>query len=226
MRSGGGPPLVEVWTARLDDLPLDSSWLDPVERGRRDALLREPDRRRFVGGALLVRAVAGTALGVAPELLGVDRRCPSCGGPHGRPSVAGAPSMSVSHSGSVVMLASSTAGDVGVDTEPADRQVDPAIVPLVLGGGERIAAPDELLRYWVRKEAVLKACGVGLTVPMTDLTVSTPDSPPRVLTHRLGTDAPIGLIDVPVPGQVTAVAVVGAAELRVAVRKFRYRLCA
>jgi 4'-phosphopantetheinyl transferase len=37
------------------------------------------------------------------------------------------------------------------------------------------------LRYWVRKESVLKATGEGLRVPMTDLTVSAPDEPPTLV---------------------------------------------
>ena len=35
-------------------------------------------------------------------------------------------------------------------------------------------------RYWVRKEAVLKATGDGLSIPLTQLTVSGPDQPPEL----------------------------------------------
>jgi 4'-phosphopantetheinyl transferase len=49
---------------------------------------------------------------------------------------------------------------------------------LPLGGSDRAAG---LLAYWTRKEAVVKATGEGLRVPLTDLHVSAPDQSPRLL---------------------------------------------
>lgn len=78
---------------------------------------------------------------------------------------------SLSHAGQRVAIAITGAGPVGIDVEPASRAPD---MPEL---AERIAHPDELrelaklapgalgealLALWVRKEALLKAAGIGL----------------------------------------------------------------
>lgn len=102
---------------------------------------------------------------------------------------------SVSHSGDLVGLAVATSqgGDrrsraVGLDVERIAPVADGAAPDIVLSPAERdafdpleaAAQIPAFFRYWVRKEAVLKATGEGLAVPMTHLTVSRPDQPPRL----------------------------------------------
>jgi 4'-phosphopantetheinyl transferase len=86
-------------------------------------------------------------------------------------------------------VAFAAGGTVGIDVEQRNRTYEAAPADLVLSERER-SAFDRLrpasqwcsfLRHWVRKEAVLKATGDGLRVPMTDLTVSAPDEPPRLI---------------------------------------------
>jgi uncharacterized glyoxalase superfamily protein PhnB len=57
------------------------------------------------------------------------------------------------------------------------------------------------VRYWVRKEAVLKATGHGLSVPPRRLTVSPPDAPAALLswTGRPTPHLPVHLVDLPAP---------------------------
>jgi 4'-phosphopantetheinyl transferase len=79
---------------------------------------------------------------------------------------------------------------------------------LALPGGERAFA---FVRYWSRKEAVLKATGFGLGVPPSELTVTGPKEPARVLDWVGGPERPASLslhdLD-PGPGYAACVALV------------------
>jgi 4'-phosphopantetheinyl transferase len=211
---------VDVWWARLAEVrPAHDALLDPVERRRRDGYRRTADRDRFTLGVAVSRTVLGATLGIAPAAVPLDRSCPRCGEPHGRPRLAGVtgPAISVSHSGDVVAVAVSAATGVGVDVEVAGAPVA-ELADRVLSPAERdaVAALDPparaaaLLTAWVRKEAALKATGDGLGVPMTDLTVAPLDGPAG------GVDWPgrprIGLRDLrwPGPAYAACLAVVGA----------------
>lgn len=93
----------------------------------------------------------------------------------GRPCLADARlHTSLSHAGERAALALTATGPVGVDLEPADRARDmPELEERVAHPLERRALPaaadargHALLRLWVRKEALLKAAGIGLELEM------------------------------------------------------------
>lgn len=211
----------EVWWG---EMAAYSAWhdtlLDPAERGRRDRYAFEADRARFAVGAALIRLVAGRMLGVRPEQVGVDRTCASCGRPHGKPSLgAGAPQVSVSHSGDWVALAVCRDAPVGVDLEHAARRTDyQALVTHVLGPAEAPPADEAaFLRYWVRKEALVKATGDGLGAGLRQVTVTPPGEPPRLLRYpgRPGLNAALRDLDGR-PGHPAAIAVLTSSPLEVA----------
>lgn len=205
------------WASRSLCADWHTQLLDQAERRRYRHYLRAVDRDRFTVGVALTRLVLAAQLGARPAGVPIDRTCERCGGPHGRPRLAMRAGLdfSVSHSGDMVVFAvtRSRAGDgarraVGVDVELISAAVaDEAPVGIVLSAAERKAfsmldareQPKAFFRYWVRKEAVLKATGDGLAVPMTDLTVTAPDQaarlahwqgrpdlPARVSVHDLG----------------------------------------
>jgi len=172
-----------VWWARLADArPAHVELLDPIERHRRTEYRDASERDRFTLGAALSRIVLGAHLGVDPSRVPLDRSCDSCPRPHGRPRLpwANGPTFSVSHSEDAVAVAFVPAPGigVGVDVEPA-RATQTVMALDVFSPAERLASvslePDAVaamaLRAWVRKEAVLKATGDGLRVPMRELTV-------------------------------------------------------
>jgi 4'-phosphopantetheinyl transferase len=190
------PPLgvgdCQVWWARLAGMRTSRvSLLDSVERKRHAAYRELADRDRFAVGVVVTRMVLGAHLGVAPDLVSINRTCPDCGRADGRPRLAtdAGVRFSVSHSGDVVVVAFTTDCAVGVDVERLDASRGPELAQLILSPAERAdfdALPPAgqlsgFFRYWVRKEAVLKATGDGLRVPLRDLTVSTPDEPPRLV---------------------------------------------
>ena len=188
----GTPPLrpgdCHVWWATPNrDWP--EGPISPEEQRRHDELMRPEDRRRFVAGVGLSRLLLGAHSGTSPRKLVIDRGCLRCGQPHGKPRLADPATdieFSVSHAGERVVVALTRGGPVGVDVESLQRRagVD-TLAPHVLSLAERDARGGDdaarLLRYWTRKEAVLKATGDGLSAPMTELTVSPPDQPARVV---------------------------------------------
>jgi 4'-phosphopantetheinyl transferase len=196
--AAGAPPLADgecqVWWARPQDAgPWLSTLFDPVERGRMAALRQPADRDRFAVGCALVRIVAGRVTGTPPRLVAIDRTCPTCGRPHGRPRLVGSDAgleLSVSHSGGRVAVAAARRTPIGVDVEQITATVDAqGLAPHVLTAGEqerlrRLPEPDRdagFLAYWTRKESLLKATGHGLSIPPASFAVSAPDEEPRLL---------------------------------------------
>ncbi|MFD3531000.1 4'-phosphopantetheinyl transferase family protein [Streptomyces sp. NPDC058664] len=183
-----GPADCHIWwtdpaTVTDDCLTL----LDEVEQERIPQLRRAEDRGRFIAGRALLRTAAAGYLGVAPRHVEVVARCPDCSRNHGKPELPGTGlQVSVSHSGSRVGVAVTRAGAVGIDVEEISASVSPAeLLPHVLGPLEprtpAHATASGFHRMWTRKEAVLKATGLGLRVPLSEIGVSAPEEDPRVL---------------------------------------------
>jgi 4'-phosphopantetheinyl transferase len=169
------------WAARDAARAGLAELLDPAERTRRARYLRDADRDRFTLGVAITRVVAGRRSGLAPEQVPITRRCRDCDEPHGPPAIAGGPHLSVSHSGDLVAVAVSPYGPLGVDVEEDSGRIGDDIARHLLADDEPPAAGAAgLLAYWTRKEALLKATGDGLRVPLGALHVSAPHEPPRL----------------------------------------------
>lgn len=189
---------VQVWWARRGDgHPGLLGLLDPVERARYEATTDSDNRGRFLVGCALSRLALGELLGLPPADVPLRRVCPRCGGPHGKVTLAPPQAnayadvdFSVTHSGEVIGVAVCRGAAVGLDVEEntAGLDVDTA-APSALTETELTAlyarpATERraaFLRTWTRKEAVLKALGVGLRMPLRGLEVSAPDAAPAVL---------------------------------------------
>jgi 4'-phosphopantetheinyl transferase len=162
------------WARNLDDRAAALGVLSPLERARYDASPSDP----FLLGRLVLRRLVGELTGVAPEDVPLAAVCPDCGGPHGRPVVAGsALHVSLSHSAVAVVAAASWDGPVGVDVEPLEQSA------AALAAVGSVAGEASLVR-WTRVEAVLKADGRGLRVDpalvsFTGDEASIADSPAR-----------------------------------------------
>jgi 4'-phosphopantetheinyl transferase len=176
----------EVWVADLAwRRPEHDALLDDVERARASTFLRPDDRSRFVAGVALLKLTVARLTGHPAGSVRVDRRCPLCGRAHGRPRLMDSDlQVSVSHSGSRVVVALTGSGEVGVDIE--QRAVTRALpaVPLVLADSEPLSDPEDFLTYWCRKESAAKATGEGLQVPFRDVVVSPAREPARLMSYR------------------------------------------
>ncbi|MBN6777669.1 4'-phosphopantetheinyl transferase superfamily protein [Pseudoclavibacter alba] len=105
----------------------------------------------------------------APSNARLTHACPSCGSSeHGRPVLHGdgaLPHVSLSHARGTgrSLITVCFEVPVGVDVEPSSRRDEVAsAAEVALHRDEHPSSPDEMLRLWVRKEALLKAHGTGL----------------------------------------------------------------
>lgn len=127
-------------------------------------------------------------------------------------------SLSLSHSGDRVGVAVTDGVPVGLDVESATRRATNDLISYALNDIERAAvtslsAEDSaaaFFTYWARKEALMKATGRGLKIPLRSITLSGPGEPARlVAASDTALDlANATLLDVePGPGYRAAVAV-------------------
>jgi 4'-phosphopantetheinyl transferase len=165
------------WASPVPNEEQYLSLLDEPERGRHSAYRREIDQRRFLTGRVLAKTVLGARLGIAPESVVFDATCDDCGKPHGKPRLPGV-EFSISHSGDRIGLAV-TSVPVGLDVETDDRKADDGLISYALNeteqralkglaGTERASA---FFQYWTRKEALMKATGKGLRIPLQSITL-------------------------------------------------------
>ncbi len=166
-----GPDEVHVWSAALEQLPEQVAELQHVlssaERERAGRYLMPAVRNQFIVARGLVRILLAGYLRKAPEAISFAT------GAQGKPALEGGGlHFNLSHSGGLALFAFAELGEVGVDVE----HVRPRVTYLDLA--DRFFAPTEaaLLRRlgpeaslqaffngWTRKEAFLKATGLGLS---------------------------------------------------------------
>jgi hypothetical protein len=120
-----------------------------------------------------------------------------------------------------VAVAFTAAMPVGIDVERVNPEMSLSeLTPLVLTSGERTAFErlgpkrqcEGFSLYWVRKEAVLKATGFGLTLQLASFEVTGPGRPPRLVSWPPAPEL-VGQLSMhdlaPGPGHVGSVAVIG-----------------
>jgi 4'-phosphopantetheinyl transferase len=178
--------MLMVRAFRLSEVNVErTEALDPAEL-RRAGMFRDGlARRRFLAGRLAQRSFAAGLLGVPDGRLHVDYRCPTCG--TGQGVDHGMPGYTIEGSRAPVILSLSRCGDwavvagrvqedaaeaVGVDIEDQAAADFDGFDTVALTIAERRLTEDAPVlsrarlrtRLWTRKEALLKALGVGLTV--------------------------------------------------------------
>lgn len=218
MATEQGPVDVQVWCGRPSaEHSRHAGLLDGAERERRAALRRAEDRARFTVATALAKLAAGRWLGLPAGAIAIARTCAHCGRPHGRPQLPGTGlSLSISHSGDRVLVALTGGPPVGVDVEQVAPVDLAGLAGHVLGAGERADTLPEFFCYWTRKEALVKATGDGLRAALTEVAVTPPDQPPRLLRYRDRPDLVAGLADLAAGDRyAAAVAVLAPDPLRV-----------
>jgi 4'-phosphopantetheinyl transferase len=216
---------VHVWRATLD-LPVPcvqslGQTLAADERTRAKQFHFPKDRMHFIVARGILRAILGCYLAQDPRTLQF------CYSEYGKPLLDWKPgrdalSFNVTHSGGIALFAITRNRDVGVDLEYA--RMDVAWEQIA----ERFFSPGEVdvLRTaplgmqqeaffccWTRKEAYLKARGIGLSLALNGFDVSvTPGAPAELLSTREENQdiARWSLFDLfPGPGYIAALAVEG-----------------
>lgn len=169
------PNTIHLWGIELDGSPrcLErcQQWLDEGEQQRAARLVREEDRSRFALAHGGLRGVLSRYLGTGPGRIVLHRSAE--GKPFLTKELGGQPTITfnMSHAHGRALIAVSMGQEIGVDLERIRLDVEIAKL------SERYFAPSEhatimqatqeqrptrFFRYWVSKEAVLKAQGVGL----------------------------------------------------------------
>lgn len=194
---------VHVWHGILDQaadrssgpLAADMANLPGAERARCLRLLRPADQRRFAAVHAGVRQLLAAYLDTAAPLIRLGRvPCCRCGDTgHGPPRIDWPRTditFSLSHAGSHWLLAVARGRRVGADIEMAQGAATTLLARDSLSPSElaylksrhRAHQADVFYTCWTRKEAVLKACGIGLAVPPGSVEV-TPMRTPRARVH-------------------------------------------
>ena len=135
------------------------SWLTPRERAAAYRFATPKLRARALSARIFLRGVLARVLQIAPNAVCLNS------GPWGKPQVCGGPQFNLSHSGPGAMIALHPHLPVGLDIELDARLAPNFLLPHILSASEAAKMPytaGEWLRLWVRKEAVMKAQGVGL----------------------------------------------------------------
>jgi 4'-phosphopantetheinyl transferase len=185
---------IHVWQAVLDrdadSLSRLEGTLSLEEKARADRFHFANDRKRFVAARGLLRELLGKYLHQPPSSLEFSY------GKHGKPSLSGENISSglcfnLSHSAGVAAYAIARGRNLGVDVEHVRAEF----------GGENIARryfssrevsdlltlpmdarAEGFFHCWTRKEAYLKATGMGLQIPLDSFAVSLlPDRPAEFL---------------------------------------------
>jgi 4'-phosphopantetheinyl transferase len=187
---------VHVWQTNLDVAASDFTQLRQIlsrdERARADRFHFEVDRRRGIIGRGYLRLLLGQILDLPANELQFEYD--EFGKPALIPGQGRPLQFNVSHSGELILIAITTGRAVGVDVERIRTDLDPdSIAAQFFSASERkiLASLPGPARYraffacWTRKEAYLKAKGVGLSLPLDQFDVSfLPDEEPQLLATR------------------------------------------
>jgi 4'-phosphopantetheinyl transferase len=179
------PTVVHVWRAGIvpasSALPGMVSLLAVDERSRAERFHFDHHRERYIAARATLRRLLGAYAHVAPEEIAFRY------GERGKPAVE-APAaavginFNVSHRGDYALYAFCRGRALGIDIEFVRD------VPQALAIGRKHFTPEEshllvaaeangriqdsFFRLWTRKEAVIKAVGTGLAMPLTEFDVS------------------------------------------------------
>lgn len=164
-------PGLRLWRCALDQAPEDRlvTALDAAERARAARLVHEVHRRRYLAAHAVLRALLADATGEAPD------RLQFCDDAHGKPQLTHPAGwqFNLSHSEDLALIAMQPgATPIGVDVEVI-RPVEDALAlarrhytaneqAAVAAAADDVARQIAFLRVWTRKEACLKAVGLGL----------------------------------------------------------------
>jgi 4'-phosphopantetheinyl transferase len=171
---------IHLWI--INDLLVDDSQLSeykhllvPEELARYQRFYFDRDKRQFlVTRATLRYALSEYLPDVTPGEWTFSRN------DYGRPYIsgpkhAGAIQFNLSHTDGMIVLAMSQSGDLGVDVENLSRSCEPAQLANRFFSVSESAAlltmsephqRDRFFDLWTLKESYIKACGMGLAIPL------------------------------------------------------------
>jgi 4'-phosphopantetheinyl transferase len=186
------PDSAAVWLIPLEASTLQlqqcAKLLSPAEQSRIGRLHFERDRRRHTIARGMLRMLLGEHLAISPAAIEFGL------GQYGKPALASpheSTNFNLSHTADLALCAISRTDVAGVDIERLDRVIDHDGLACKFFSAreqaelQRIPAAARkraFLTCWTRKEAVAKATGQGLHLPLREIEVNIdPDAPPQLL---------------------------------------------
>ena len=179
------PNEIQIWRLTLTDAAdapeVCRKILSREEQARADRRLPGRVRNEFVYGRACLRILLSRNLGTSASSVSIASN------QHGKPHLSEDPvlAFNVSHTHGVVLIALSRQGSIGIDVEymnPLTEVME--LAPMVFSSNGmdclRSVNTEAGRRYlfyqtWARKEAIVKADGRGLSLPLTSFDL--PDEP-------------------------------------------------
>lgn len=174
---------IHLWATTLHATPAEiqiaESLLSTEERERANRFVYDVHRYRFILRRAWLRRVLSEYAGQNAGTIKLSA------GPHGKPELTDSPMapdlrFNMSHSDGIALLAVTRSGEVGVDIERV-RPLDDlsSMLRTCLSANEQrdLARLDdgqrtsEFFRYWTCKEAIVKAHGEGLGIPLESVPI-------------------------------------------------------
>ena len=160
---------------------------DETERARRFHF--DKDRRQFIVARGTLRRLIGRYLEATPESIRFTYQ--EYGKPHLVDSLYPTLKFNLAHSGSLAVFAFTRLGEIGVDLEQIKPELAGEDIARRFFSEGEVASLDALaeseralafFNCWTRKEAFIKAKGLGLSLPLDQFDVSLiPGHEPRLL---------------------------------------------
>jgi 4'-phosphopantetheinyl transferase len=219
---------VHLWRIMLDLPPTDTMLLERLlsadEHERAERMHSTQLRERFGTGRGMLRTILSRYLACDPADLRFQY------GEYGKPALAEAYQahgiqFNLAHSAGLALLAITQEHAVGVDVEAIVAHDDlPAVAKRFFAPAEQQALwnlPEHqrlrgFYECWVRKEAVIKLVGDGLTMPLDSFVVSLDPDQPAQLLHSDRPIAPISLAAIDIDDHYTAALAVASPVMDIA----------
>jgi 4'-phosphopantetheinyl transferase len=191
---------VHVWRASLmrreEEMMTLLRSLSEDELRRADRFHFARDRARFIAARGILREILGRYLHTPPERVRFDYNA------YGKPELLDAEErerlrFNLSHAGSVALYAVASEREVGVDVETLRDDFACAEVAARFFSRREVEALTALPEHahtrgfyncWTRKEAYIKARGMGLSLPLDCFDVSLAPGEPAALLATRGTE--------------------------------------
>ena len=179
------PHHIHVWSADLAITPAQADslqrLLSPDENERLHPIRLSTQRQRFVAARGMLRQILSIYLAIPPEQIQLaygEHKKPHLNNTHASPI-----QFNLTHSGDVALYAIAHSIPVGIDIEKTETTYNPDIAKRYFSPTENAAIAKlpkneqakAFYTIWSRKEALIKAIGKGLTMPLTSFSVTAND---------------------------------------------------
>lgn len=162
--------------------------LNNTEKERSDKFHFKTDRKRYITTKALLKIILAQTLSTEPGQINFEFN------KYGKPLIknSNSPHFNVSHSADIGIIAITDVASIGVDVEKYRKRMNsPKVAKRFFSEKEAkafLSLPHEqrlqgFFNCWTRKEAFIKALGLGLAMPLRDFDVTLKPGEETILEH-------------------------------------------